>query len=204
MSLEYIYNLFEDKTIEEKKPILYHCLSTIGCSPEFIETAYEYVNEKNPTGLLCLNSTDNLVELLPEYIVQLMTPGVPDFNPTLTNQVFSDRDKTIIRCTRDLYQKAYIEKRTDLWQYVTIIKVLTDRFSLNKADVFKCFEFGQTKYSDWDFLKCVRPLELVLAFFRHLYKSFYKSLLDDESRLPHVAHCYCNILMLIHILRKAK
>lgn len=204
MSLEYIYNLFEEKSIEEKKPILYRCLSEAGCSPEFIETAYEYINEKNPTGLLCLNSTDNLVRLLPDYLVKLMTPGILDFNPTLFNQVFSNKDKTIIRCTRDLYQKACIEKRTDLWQYNSIIKVLDDVLSLDMGDVFKCFEFGQLKYSDWDFLKCVRPLELVLAFFRHLYKAYHVSLLDDESRLPHTAHCYCNILMLVHIIRNKK
>ena len=202
MSLEYIYNQYENKTIDEKKELLtqHFKLLETPITPELLS----YVNEKNPTGLLCLTSYDSIISLLPKYLVELMTPGLPQFNSTLFNQVFSDRDKKIIRCTRDLYQKVVVDKCSDLWQYNQIVKSIDDVFSLKMSDVFKCFEFGQSKYSDWDFLKCVRPIELILAFFRHLYKAYYKSLLDDESRLPHVAHCYCNILMLIHIIRKNK
>ena len=202
MSLEYIYNQYENKTIDEKKELLtqHFKLLETPITPELLS----YVNEKNPTGLLCLTSYDSIISLLPKYLVELMTPGLPQFNSTLFNQVFSDRDKKIIRCTRDLYQKVVVDKCSDLWQYNQIVKSIDDVFTIHMSDVFKCFEFGQTKYSDWDFISCVRPIELILAFFRHLYKAYYKSLLDDESRLPHVAHCYCNILMLIHIIRKNK
>ena len=202
MSLEYIYNQYENKSIDEKKKLLTEHFKLIDTS---LIPNLKYINSKNPTGLLCcLTSTDNLVNLLPEYMVKLMTPGLPQFNSTLFNQVFSDRDKKIIRCTRDLYVKVIVEGCKDLWQYNQIVKSIDDTFSIQMSDVFKCFEFGQLKYSDWDFLNCVHPPELILAFFRHLYKAHYKSLLDDESGLPHVAHCYCNILMLLHIIRKQK
>lgn len=65
--------------------------------------------------------------------------------------------------------------------------------------VVKVMSFGAKKYSrdNWKGLDHA-DLRYTNAFFRHLSKHSLGAKYDDETNLPHLAHCLCNIVFLLY------
>lgn len=204
MSLRYIYNQLElSRGFIERNIIFIEYLKRLDYPQETIDTLVSWLNEKNPTGLLLFDcNTVKLLRLLPKYMIELMTPNVMDsFISQQYFKVFDKLDQKIIRHTTTLYDVIKDSSTANrIFPLEGIKKELLNEPELNMNDVFECFMFGQDKYSDWDFIK-LNPNILVPSFFRHHYKHYYVSKTDEESGLPHIAHSFCNILMIEHILQ---
>lgn len=204
MSLKYIYNQLElSRGFTERDRTFIEYLKRLDYPQETIDTLVSWLNEKNPTGLLLFDcNTVKLLRLLPKYMVELMTPNVMDsFISQQYFKVFDKLDQKIIRHTTTLYNVIKDSSTANrIFPLEGIKKELLNEPELNMNDVFECFTFGQVKYSDWDFIK-LNPNILVPSFFRHCYKHYYVSKTDEESGLPHIAHSFCNVLMIEHILQ---
>lgn len=202
MSLKYIYNQLAQINTERDK-IFVDFLKRLDYPQEIIDTLVSWLNEKNPTGLLLFDcNTVKLLRLLPKYMIELMTPNIMDsFISQQYFKVFDKLDQKIIRHTTTLYDVIKDSSTANrIFPLEGIKKELLNEPELNMNDVFECFIFGQDKYSDWDFIK-LNPNILVPSFFRHYYKHYYVSKTDEESGLPHIAHTFCNVLMIEHILQ---
>ena len=204
MSLKYIYNQLElSRGFTERDRTFIEYLKRLDYPQETIDTLVSWLNEKNPTGLLLFDcNTVKLLRLLPKYMIELMTPNVMDsFISQQYFKVFDKLDQKIIRHTTTLYNVIKDSSTANrIFPLEGIKKELLNEPELNMNDVFECFMFGQCKYSDWDFIK-LNPNILVPSFFRHCYKHYYVSKTDEESGLPHIAHSFCNVLMIEHILQ---
>lgn len=202
MSLKYIYNQLAQIETERDKTFI-DFLKRLDYPQETIDTLVSWLNEKNPTGLLLFDcNTAKLLRLLPKYMIELMTPNVMDsFISQQYFKVFDKLDQKIIRHTTTLYDVIKDSSTANrIFPLEGIKKELLNEVELNMNDVFECFMFGQDKYADWDFIK-LNPNILVPSFFRHYYKHYYVSKTDEESGLPHIAHTFCNVLMIEHILQ---
>lgn len=202
MSLRYIYNQLAQINTERDKTFI-DFLKRLDYPQEIIDTLVSWLNEKNPTGLLLFDcNTVKLLRLLPKYMIELMTPNIMDsFISQQYFKVFDKLDQKIIRHTTTLYDVIKDSSTANrIFPLEGIKKELLNEPELNMNDVFECFIFGQDKYSDWDFIK-LNPNILVPSFFRHYYKHYYVSKTDEESGLPHIAHTFCNVLMIEHILQ---
>lgn len=202
MSLKYIYNQLAQIETERDKTFI-DFLKRLDYPQETIDTLVSWLNEKNPTGLLLFDcNTAKLLRLLPKYMIELMTPNVMDsFISQQYFKVFDKLDQKIIRYTTTLYDVIKDSSTANrIFPLEGIKKELLNEVELNMNDVFECFMFGQDKYADWDFIK-LNPNILVPSFFRHYYKHYYVSKTDEESGLPHIAHTFCNVLMIEHILQ---
>lgn len=202
MSLKYIYNQLAQINTERDKTFV-DFLKRLDYPQEIIDTLVSWLNEKNPTGLLLFDcNTAKLLRLLPKYMIELMTPNIMDsFISQQYFKVFDKLDQKIIRHTTTLYDVIKDSSTANrIFPLEGIKKGLLNEPELNMNDVFECFIFGQDKYSDWDFIK-LNPNILVPSFFRHYYKHYYVSKTDEESGLPHIAHTFCNVLMIEHILQ---
>ena len=204
MSLKYIYNQLElSRGFTERDRTFIEYLKRLDYPEGTIDTLVSWLNEKNPTGLLLFDcNTVKLLRLLPKYMVELMTPNVMDsFISQQYFKVFDKIDQKIIRHTTTLYNVIKDSSTANrIFPLEGIKKELLNEPELNMNDVFECFMFGPDKYSDWDFIK-LNPNILVPSFFRHYYKHYYVSKTDEESGLPHIAHSFCNVLMIEHILQ---
>lgn len=202
MSLRYIYNQLAQINTERDKTFI-DFLKRLDYPQETIKKLVSWLNEKNPTGLLLFDcNTVKLLRLLPKYMVELMTPNIMDsFVSQQYFKVFDTVDQKIIRHTTSLFEVINDSSSANrIYPIEGIKKELLNEPELNMNDVFECFTFGQDKYSDWDFIK-LNPNILVPSFFRHYYKHYYVSKTDTESGLPHIAHTFCNVLMIEHILQ---
>jgi hypothetical protein len=64
-------------------------------------------------------------------------------------------------------------------------------------DCARVFEYGMKKYKAWNWAKGMPwtiPFECIV---RHLLAMLDLKLVDDESKLPHRGHVFCNIAMLV-------
>ena len=202
MSLRYIYNQLALINTKRDRTFIEY-LKRLDYPQETIDTLVSWLNEKNPTGLLLFDcNTVKLLRLLPKYMIELMTPNVMDsFISQQYFKVFDKLDQKIIRHTTTLYNVIKDSSTANrIFPLEGIKRELLNEVELNMNDVFECFMFGQGKYSDWDFIK-LNPNILVPSFFRHYYKHYYVSKTDEESGLPHIAHSFCNVLMIEHILQ---
>lgn len=65
-------------------------------------------------------------------------------------------------------------------------------------EVVKVLEFGAAKYSVNNWQK-IEPQRYIDAAMRHLIAIMEGEWLDEESQLPHAAHCVCCLLFLMWI-----
>lgn len=63
-------------------------------------------------------------------------------------------------------------------------------------EVVKVLSFGAKKYSENNWQK-IEPIRYKNAAMRHLVSILEGEWLDNESKLPHAAHCICCLLFLI-------
>lgn len=70
--------------------------------------------------------------------------------------------------------------------------------SASAASAARVFAFGAEKYAAWNWAKGM-PWSVPLACIkRHLLAAGRREEADEESRLPHVSHALCNVVMLQH------
>lgn len=178
MSLEYIYNKLEHMSKYEQYAYIKNILTRFGIDEIF--PLSEAITGKNPFGYLIIHLTYNqLQELIPKY-----------YRDLIGKSTFNYKDCSII----DLIDLA-----------ISIINTKeTRQFSYDDVgEVLKVFQFGSTKYPEWDFLK-VNPWLLVLAITRHAYKKVYISETDKESGFKHQAHIEANFRMISLINERNK
>ena len=63
---------------------------------------------------------------------------------------------------------------------------------------------GEKKYGKFNFLAGMDWTKLVASTLRHCYKWLDREDIDDESRLPHLAHAVADLLMLIAIIERKR
>lgn len=185
MSLKYLWNKLEKMNSLEQQAYIKNVLNQFSIVPIFpVEDMYKNIPGKesagkNPLGYLVMHlTTQQLEKLISEYLRQL----VP-------YDMFTDiEDQIILQMIADIMDA--IKTNT----YFPI-----EDICVNTSDVLEVFKFGVGKYEPWSFLK-LNPYSLVPALFRHLYKHYYVSQIDEESGLPHLAHAVCNARMIQLIL----
>lgn len=62
--------------------------------------------------------------------------------------------------------------------------------------------FGAKKYGAWNWAKGLSYSRLIGAALRHLFAFVKGEDLDEESNLPHLAHCFCCIMMLLAMTQR--
>lgn len=172
MSLTYLYNKLEKMDKWEQYCYIQNVLLQFQITPKYDLTTCMESYPKNPLGYLVMHLTlKQLQQLIPKYLRELV--GQSTFNED-DQEIFNVIDYAI--------------------------HAIDNRISVNisyidPSTVLQVFEFGATKYPEWDFLK-LNPYILVPAIFRHIYKHKYISKIDDESGLPHIAHVDSNLRMI--------
>jgi hypothetical protein len=64
-------------------------------------------------------------------------------------------------------------------------------------EIAKVLTYGREKYGGWNWAKGLKWERVLSAVYRHLSSFQQKQDLDDESKLPHLAHAACGILFLL-------
>lgn len=179
MSLTYLYNKLENMNSREQYAYIQNIFFRFQIRPKinidqiFKDTPGKETAHKNPLGYIVMHLTlDQLQQLVPEYLRKLV--GKSTFNRT---------DDKIMGIIDGVMQGNYEDLQVDF----------------DTSEMTQVFEFGVGKYSEWSFLE-LNPYILVPALFRHLYKYFYISKVDEESGKSHLAHAACNIRMIQLIL----
>lgn len=189
MSLKYLWNKLEDMNSLEQEAYIKNILEQYNITPilpvasQFINLPGKEAKGKNPLGYLVMHLTKSqLAELIPEYFRQL-----------LGDCYFQDwAEQKILMLIGDTIENIQ-ENRPE---YIPLEDIDTMYDQSNMLEVFK---FGVGKYEPWSFLK-LNPYQLVPALFRHLYKHYYISQIDEETGLPHMVHAACNLRMIQLIL----
>lgn len=175
MSLTYLYNKLENMNSREQYAYIQNIFFQFQIRPKinidevFRDTDGKQSSGKNPLGYIVMHLTlDQLQQLVPEYLRELV--GKSTFNRT---------DDRIMGIIDDVMQGDYEDLQVNF----------------DTSEMVQVFNFGVVKYSPWSFLKLNR-YALVPALFRHLYKYFYVSEVDDETGISHLTHACCNIRMI--------
>lgn len=172
MSLTYLYNKLENMDKWEQYCYIQNVLLQFQIIPKYDLTTCMESYPKNPLGYLVMHLTLNqLTQLIPKYLRELV--GQSTFNED-DQEIFNVVD----------YAVHAIDKKASV-----------NISCIDPSAVLQVFEFGATKYPEWDFLK-LNPYVLVPAIFRHMYKYKYISKIDDESKLSHMAHVDSNLRMI--------
>lgn len=185
MSLTYLYNKLENMDTREQYSYIKNVFLNFQIRPKFDideifkDSSGKQSKGKNPLGYLVMHlSTKQLQQLVPEYLVELCN-----------GDTFNKHDWTIMSVIEDAMCSYY----QDAYNYIDV----------DKSAMCNVFNFGVGKYSPWSFLKLNKYL-LVPALFRHLYKYYYISKVDEETGLSHLAHAACNIRMMQLIDNRSK
>lgn len=180
MSLTYLYNKLEKMDKWEQYCYIQNILIQFQIVPKYDLATCMESYPKNPLGYLVMHLTrDQLQELIPKYLRELVGQST-----------FNDEDD-------------YIMDELDYAMDLIERKIAPNFQLTDPSKVLQVFNFGSTKYSEWDFLK-LNPYILIPAIFRHRYKHYYISQIDDESGLPHDAHVESNIRMILLINERNK
>lgn len=180
MSLTYLYNKLEKMDKWEQYCYIQNVLLQFQITPKYDLATCMESYPKNPLGYLVMHLTLNqLQQLIPKYLRELV--GESTFNQ-------DDQD---------------IFNVVDYAVHVIDKKISVNISCIDPSMVLQVFEFGTTKYPEWDFLK-LNPYILVPAIFRHMYKHKYISKVDEESGLPHMAHVDSNLRMICLINERNK
>lgn len=172
MSLTYLYNKLEKMDKWEQYCYIQNILIQFQIVPKYDLTTCMESFPKNPLGYLVMHlSLEQLQELIPQYLRDLVG-----------RSTFSEDDIEIMTLVD--YAMNLIEN-----------KLCPNIQLIDPSEILQVFDFGSTKYPDWDFLK-LNPYILVPAIFRHAYKGEYINPIDDESGLPHEAHVDSNLRMI--------
>lgn len=190
MSLKYIYNKLENMSTDEQYEYIKDLFDHFEIKPLYpIEDNFKDIpgkqsEFKNPTGYLILHFLDNMEALVDNYIRSLCITDT--FDTSIDNEILDVIDQAQAAITTDSFASmpCLIDQNND---------------TTFKADMPLVFEFGRHKYHDWSFLK-LNPYTLIPALFRHLYKYYYVSKIDEETGLSHLAHAQCNLNMIELIL----
>ena len=187
MSLKYLYKKLENMNSREQYAYIQNVFFRFQIRPKinidqiFNDTPGKQASGKNPLGYLVMHLDYNqLQSLIPEYFVELCE-----------GFTFGSKDDCIMNT---------VDKAMDLIELGTIDSLYYN-LKYDQSDVLSVFEFGVGKYSPYSFLN-LDPYELVPALFRHLYKHYYISTVDEETGLPHMAHAYCNLRMIEMIVKR--
>ena len=62
--------------------------------------------------------------------------------------------------------------------------------------------YGARKYEAWNWAKGLRYSRLLAAALRHLFAFAKGQDTDEESGLPHLAHCMCCLMMLLAMTQR--
>lgn len=187
MSLSYLWNKLDNMNSLEQQAYITNIFKQFNITPLYpIEENFKDIkgkqsSGKNPLGYIVMHLTDEqLNQLIPEYLRELV------------------QDKSF-----------YTVDQEDI---INTIRKLVEKIKQNKTGVnaspyyrpdvmLEVFQFGVGKYSPWSFLK-LNPYTLLPAAFRHLYKYYFISKVDEETGLPHLAHFYCNVRMIDLIIER--
>lgn len=71
-------------------------------------------------------------------------------------------------------------------------------------DMVRVLEFGAKKYSVNNWKKPMSTVKIIESMLRHTFFILKGELIDQESKLPHVAHIQCNAMFLAYHLKKNK
>ena len=180
MSLTYLYNKLEKMDKWEQYCYIQNVLLQFQITPKYDLATCMESYPKNPLGYLVMHLTLNqLQQLIPKYLRELT--GESTFNQN-DQEIFNVVDYAV---------------------HAIDNKISVNVSCVDPSMVLQVFEFGTTKYPEWDFLK-LNPYILVPAIFRHMYKHKYISKIDDESGLPHMAHVDSNLRMICLINERNK
>ena len=172
MSLTYLYNKLEKMDKWEQYCYIQNILIQFQITPKYDLATCMESYPKNPLGYLVMHLTrDQLQELIPKYLRDLV--GQSTFND------IDDEIMNTVDFAMDLIKK----------------KIPPNIHYIDPSVIVQVFDFGSSKYPEWDFLK-LDPYILVPAIFRHLYKYYYICKTDYESGLPHTAHVDSNVRMI--------
>ena len=175
MSLTYLYNKLEKMDKWEQYCYIQNILIQFQIIPKYDLATCMESYPKNPLGYLVMHlNLDQLQQLIPKYLRDLVGQST-----------FNDEDIQIM----DLidYAKNLVDN-----------KLSPNIHFVDSSEILQVFNFGSTKYPDWDFLK-LDPYILIPAIFRHAYKDEYVNPIDDESGLHHQAHVDSNLRMIVLI-----
>lgn len=183
MSLTYLYNKLEKMNTREQYAYIQNVLLQFQIKPKldlvsiFNDIPGKESCGKNPLGYLVMHlSLDQLEQLIPTYFKEL-----------IGQSTFNEVDLSIMNTIDKVVQ--YIEGEELIFEFE------------HPDLMLQVYEFGVAKYKPWSFLE-LNPYSLILALFRHLYKHFYISKIDEESGLPHSIHADCNLRMIELIRNK--
>lgn len=206
MSLKYFYNKFNTPSVNQICNIFnkYEIIPLYPVLDNFKDVIGKQSASKNVFGYVLMHlSKEQILELLPGYLVDLECFNIPDSNKLKRyNRVFNHRDKLIIS-TLHLCVEAIQSKNLNSLMIAREFIKANCATNIDSSDIFEVFSFGLGKYSEWSFLK-INPYLLVPAIARHMYKFYYVSKEDEETNINHMAHAYCNLIMLEHIIRNQR
>lgn len=187
MSLSYLWNKLNNMDSLEQQAYITNIFKQFNITPLYpIEENFKNIDGKqssgkNPLGYIVMHLTNKQIyELLPEYYRELLP----------ISSINSIRQLDIITHIREA-MKALNKYDTD---YLPIL-------DYDVEDMLNVFTFGVGKYSPWSFLK-LNPYTLIPALFRHLYKYYYISKVDEETNVSHLAHAACNVRMIQLIIER--
>lgn len=187
MSLRYLYNKLHRMSSLEQECYIKNIFKQFDIEPKFsidnlfTNKAGKQSRNKNPLGYLVMHLTyHQLQSLVPEYYVDLCS-----------GFTFGYKDDRIMHV---------VDKSMELIELGTT-DCMYENLDYDQSDILSVFQFGVGKYSPYSFLK-LNPYELIPALFRHLYKHYYISTVDEETGLPHMAHAFCNLRMIEMIVKR--
>ena len=192
MSLTYLYNKLENMNSREQYCYIQNVFFQFQIRPRinideiFKPKSDKEVKGKNPLGYLVMElNPEQLEQLVPEYLRKLC--GFDTFDTPEQLSIFNT-----IQTVVDCIDEGCIPDVEDVISMHTLHRI-------DKADILNVFSFGHGKYKEWNFLEH-NPYLLIPALFRHMYKGYYISNIDEESGVSHFAHAYTNIRMIQMIL----
>lgn len=62
--------------------------------------------------------------------------------------------------------------------------------------------FGAKKYDSWNWSKGIAYSRLIGSTLRHLFEFMRGVDIDPESKLPHMAHAFCNCMFLLSMTKR--
>lgn len=197
MSLKYLYNKFENMSQTEQ---LNYIAKVTGkeCSKFFNNTDGKESSNKNPFGILLIYlDNKRLLAELNHYIVRVMNidDNIDNF---LFKNLFGPYDLEIINTVRDI-KEALDNNNINLVK--SRIIQLASTYFIYPDQIYSVLSFGEHKYSPWSFLN-IDPELLLPAIARHMYKFHYVSREDEETKITHMAHTVCNLIMIHHIIKR--
>lgn len=101
--------------------------------------------------------------------------------------------KGVTQCTQALTALGKFQRGGDRDDLIECLKAL----EFDWRTCAQVFEYGKKKYAEWNWAKGMPWSVPIACAGRHLMAVIEGEAFDAESKLPHIGHAECNIIMLL-------